>query len=219
MKIRKLLIVALALASASALGAYSDDNLSAIDSDGNRYNIVNYFDGNHEVIRIMLTEKYGNLIWDRIRANTYDDKAVDVATDPDKNLIVAAVRRVRGHRALVLFKYDRSGLQTWERIYDDELDNNPSTVAVAPSGDIYVGGTVRQNGRTIARIWRFGVNSELYWCYNYDQGTSSRVKKLAVDINNNLNAGIVVTNESGNYGEFVNRSVTYGVDGSILGDR
>lgn len=219
MKIRKLLIAALALASASAIGAYSDDNLSSLASDGNVYNVMNYFDGNHEVIRITLTEKYGNLIWDRIRANTNDDKAVDVATDPSNNVLVAAVRRVRGHRALVLFKYDRSGIQSWERLYDDELDNNPSSIAVAPSGDIYVGGTVKRNGRTIARIWRFGTNSELYWCYDYEQGTSTRIKKLSVDINNNLNAGIVVTNESGNYGEFVNRSVTYSIDGAILGDR
>lgn len=123
----------------------------------------------------------GPEIWTRTYDGGFDDIGNDVATDPDRNVIVAGSAENGTDVDGIVRKYDRNGLLTWSLVIDEGGDDEAFGVESNADCDVVVAG--RSAGATDDDLFvrAYDADGNPQWMRTFDGGGQDGAYGVAVD--------------------------------------
>ncbi|MBI5675401.1 MAG: DUF2341 domain-containing protein [Nitrospirae bacterium] len=171
----------------------------------------------------MLTVKYnfsGDLIWEKRKSVSGDDRGDTVRMDSSGNVVVAGVTFNGANKDIYLVKYSSAaGAILWEQTYNGGYADEPADMLIDSAGDVYFTGytftaggtndfyTARHNGSTGANQWNH--------TYNSSGSNSDRAVGIAVDNSGDVFVTGDTYNEAGNNYDYLTIKYTK-TDGDLL---
>jgi len=155
---------------------------NVLDDQNNTYLAAN----NAETFTAIKLDNAGDVIWSKRFFEDLKGGATEIAIMPDHS-IVACGYAISEWKLPAVVHFDASGNSDWEYIMEEAGYGQANCVASDGDGNIIVAADgYSQSGNSLVFIFKFSPDGNLQWSYSNTNITSSKVRHLLIDNQNNI---------------------------------